>query len=187
VKPYGLGRVAVAVAGNTFEWVLSGQPGLHASWWSHLLTATARKRLEPELWRVTAPLPQVDRPATIQLVWNGSQLPELTVDSIALYPQQAASGLFLWESTFWPRREGWHLAATPSGKPNPLYIYDPGDWPDLQARQRYEATLRFVNEGQATAATTALPPATRHEPVPEIWFYMLFVVSAGYLWLERKL
>jgi hypothetical protein len=187
VKPYGLGRVAVAVAGNTFEWVLSGQPGLHASWWSHLLTVTARKRLEPEMWRVAAPLPQVDRPATIQLVRNGSQLPELTVDSIALYPQQAASGLSLWESTFWPRREGWHMAAIASGKPYPLYIYDPGDWPDLQARQRYEATLAFVNGRQATAATTALPPATRREPVPEIWFYLLFLVSAGYLWLERKL
>ncbi len=185
VKPYGLGRVAVAVAGNTFEWILSGQPGLHASWWSHLLTATARKRRDPEMWQAATPLPPVDHPAIIQLVRDGAQLPELTVDSIALYPQQTAPGLPLWESTFWPHHEGWHTATTPSGKPCPFYIYGPGDWPDLQARQRYEATLAFVKNGQATAEKAS--PATRREPVPEIWFYLLFLASAGYLWLERKL
>jgi hypothetical protein len=108
--PYGLGGVTVAVASNAFEWVLAGRAPVHASYWSHLLTATARRREVSEGWRVATPLPVPDGPATLQLVSAGAQLPALTVDSTTVYPQQTAAGLGGWESTFWPRREGWHAA-----------------------------------------------------------------------------
>jgi hypothetical protein len=187
VKPFGLGSAAVAIAGNTFQWVLTGKPALHASYWSHLLAATARKPRERETWQVVPHLPQTHRPATLHLVREEAQVPALTVDSTAVYPQQSAAGLPGWESTFWPRHEGWHTALTTTGEPFTWYAYGPGDWQDLQIRETYEATLAFTGNGPTLAAKTALTPVTRQEPIREVWFYLLFLLGAGYLWLERKL
>ncbi len=186
--PYGRGGVTVAVAGNAFEWVLAGRAPLHAAYWSHLLTATARRREAPERWRVATPLPAPDAPATLQLVSTGAALPALSVDSVAVYPQQETAGLGTWESTFWPRRAGWHAAGTTNGAPFSWYVFGPDDWPDLRARQRYEATLAYLAAGnRASLADAPATLPTRREAVPPAWFYGLFLLSVGYLWLERKL
>ncbi|HEX8531476.1 MAG TPA: hypothetical protein VF646_15700, partial [Cytophagales bacterium] len=73
--PYGLGGVTVAVAGNAFGWVLAGRAPVHASYWSHLLTATARRREASEQWRVATPLPVPDGPVTLLRVSADPQLP----------------------------------------------------------------------------------------------------------------
>jgi hypothetical protein len=186
--PYGLGGVTVAVTGNAFQWVLAGRAPVHASYWSHLLTATARRREASEHWRVATPLPVPDGPATLQLVSADPQLPALTVDSTTVYPQQTTAGLGDWESTFWPRREGWHAARTASGAPFRWYVFGRNDWPGLQARHRYDATLAYLAGGDgADSVATPTVPATRQETVPPVWFYALFLLNVGYLWLERKL
>ncbi|MBD0259745.1 MAG: hypothetical protein ICV83_28840 [Cytophagales bacterium] len=186
--PFGLGGVTVAVTGNAFEWVLAGRAPVYASYWSHLLTATARRREAPEGWRVATPLPVPDVPATLQLVSADPQRPEPAVDSTMVYPQQTTAGLGGWESTFWPRREGWHAAKTAGGAPFRWYVFGSNDWPGLQARHRYDATLAYLAEGNAVdpVATPAVP-VTRRETVPPVWFYALFLLGVGYLWLERKL
>jgi hypothetical protein len=186
--PYGLGGVTVAVTGNAFEWVLAGQAPVHASYWSHLLTATARRREVSEHWRVATPLPAPDAPATLQRVSADPQLPALAVDSTTVYPQQATAGLGGWESTFWPRREGWHAARTAGGAPFRWYVFGRNDWTGRQARHRYEATLAYLADEDATGSVaTPATQVTRQETVPPVWFYGLFLLSVGYLWLERKL
>lgn len=188
VAPHGLGRVTVAIAGNTFEWVLGGQAPLHASYWSRLLTATARQREEAENWQVAPPLPVPDVPVALHLASAGPGLPALSVGSTVLYPQEAAVDLGRWESTFWPRQAGWHAAKTATGEPFHWYVYDKQDWPDLNMRNRYEATLAYLAK-QSSAASTGAQNAvnTGEEQVPPMWFYALFLLSVGYLWVERKL
>jgi hypothetical protein len=185
--PFGRGGVTVAVAGNAFEWVLGGRAPVHAAYWSHLLTATARRREASEGWRVATPLPVPDGPATLQLVSANPQLPALSVDSTAVYPQQTTAGLGGWESTFWPRREGWHAATTAAGALFRWYVFGRNDWPGLQARHRYHATQSYLAAGNRDAAADAdAAPGTRREMVPPVWFYGLFLLSVGYLWVERK-
>jgi hypothetical protein len=67
-------------------------------------------------------------------------------------------------------------------------VFGPNDWPGLQARHRYDATLAYLAGGDAAdqVATPAVP-VTRRETVPPVWFYGLFLLSVGYLWVERKL
>jgi hypothetical protein len=186
--PFGLGGVTVAVAGNAFEWVLAGRAPVHASYWSHLLTATARRREASEQWRVATPLPVPDAPVTLQLASANPQLPELLVDSTTVYPQRATAGLGGWESTFWPRREGWHAATTTAGAPFRWYVFNRSDWPGLRSRHRYHATRAYLAAGNpATSADAKVAPITRQEAVPPAWFYGLFLLSVGYLWVERKL
>ncbi len=186
--PFGLGGVTVAVAGNAFEWVLAGRAPVHASYWSHLLTATARRREAFEHWQIATPLPVPDVPVTLQLVSANPQLPVLSVDSTALYPQQATAGLGSWESTFWPRREGWHAATMTGGAPFRWYVFGNNDWPGLQARHRYNATLEYLAEqNQAGSVASSVAPVSRREAVPPVWFYGMFLLSMGYLWVERKM
>jgi hypothetical protein len=189
VTPHGLGRVTVVIAGNTLEWMLAGQAPVYASYWSHLITATARQTEEPEIWQVAPPLPVPDVPATLQLVSADPGLPELFVDNTAVYPQEAAVDLGRWESTFWPRQPGWHAAKTAAGEPFHWYVYRKEDWPDLNFRNRYEATLAYLAKQSSTAASAGTRTAalSREEAVPLIWLYALFLLSAGYLWVERKL
>jgi hypothetical protein len=67
-------------------------------------------------------------------------------------------------------------------------VFGRNDWTDRQARHRYEATLAYLADEDATGSVaTPATQVTRQETVPPVWFYGLFLLSVGYLWLERKL
>jgi len=128
-----------------------------------------------------------NQPVALQLTTMGGTLPELAIDSVAAYPRQVGAAANRWEATYWPQRDGWHGAKTSVGKPFYWYVYGNEDWRRQRERNRYTATLQHLAGQFATANQSQPGTVSRTEPVPPLWFYLLFLLSAGYLWLERKL
>ena len=183
----GLGFVVVSVVPTTFQWALQGHASVYASFWNQLLTAAVPPAPATAKWRVGTQWPRPHQPLTLHLT-AGFPDQSPTVRALAGGP---ATRLALRQDTrlpewstaqFWPGAAGWHQVSGPGRTAHNFYVYPAPAWsgPELQARQ--QATTLLTAE-KAVAST----PVLVTQPWPMEWFFGLFLLAAGYLWLEEKL
>jgi hypothetical protein len=184
---YGLGSVVVSVVPETFRWALQGQAAAYASFWSQLLTAALPPPAPAATWQVLDRWPHPQQPLTLRLAGaRPALLP--TVQPLA---GGAPVALALAQDTrlpewstaqYWPAGPGWHRVQGPGRTTHSFYVYDSAAWrgPLLQANEQALAA-------RATLATTTTATTNVRQPWPVGWFFGLFLVAAGFLWLEEKL
>jgi hypothetical protein len=188
----GLGMVVVSVVPETFRWGLQGHSAVYASFWNRLLRAAVPPAAPVATWQTGTRWPRPGQPLTLHLASGTfpSELP--TVAALAGSPAvrlalRQDSRLPEWSTArFWPGAAGWHRISGPGRAAFNFYVYPANAWPgpELATRQ-----LAAVQRAAATPAATAseISADTVPEPWPVGWFFGLFLLAAGYLWLEEKL
>ena len=192
----GRGEIALTLVRATTRWQRENDEASFAAYWSFLFSRLARQDTSAGRWSLVdgdAGPVFVDHPLTLR--WSGppDQSPAPgnvtavggatgTVLPLAQAPREPGE----WQGTFWPRRAGWHrVTSAPGGTPLDFYVHPTAAWPALQAERRREATERFAT----TSAVPSPPPAPSTiavRRVDPLWWFLLFVLSAGYLWTERR-
>jgi len=185
----GLGATVVSVVPETFRWALQGQAAAYASFWSQLLTAATPPPAPAATWLALSRWPRPQQPLSLRLAGpRPASLP--TVQPLA---GGAAVALALaqdvrlpeWSTAeYWPAAAGWHQVRGPGRTVHSFYVYDPAAWrgPELAARQQALALRATLARAGAGSETTTVP-----QPWPAGWFFGLFLLAAGFLWLEEKL
>ncbi|MCP2043090.1 hypothetical protein [Pontibacter sp. HSC-36F09] len=192
----GWGTVALSVVPQTFSWQLEGKQNTYASYWAHLLSSVARREVQDKFWQITNPqVPQVLQPVTLKLtdytLIEASAIPVATVRSTAdttqtgIALQQSVHQPEVYEGTFWPRRLGWHVVESAGIEPFYFLVQDTSAWRHQAVQEKREATMRFASQQRDAEVTSA--KAYAQEQIQAIWFFLLFVLSSGFLWLEEKL
>ncbi|MFD1469783.1 hypothetical protein ACFQ48_16260 [Hymenobacter caeli] len=185
---FGLGAVVVSVVPETFRWALAGQDAAYASFWSRLLAAATPPAPAAATWRVATAWPRAHNPAALQLAAGAFPAAPPAVRALAggpavALPLRQDPRLPEWSTAvFWPAAAGWHQVRGPGKTDFSFYVFGPDDWPGPEAAQR---RLAAAQHASATAPPTA--PSEVREPWPAGWFFGLFLLAAGYLWLEEKL
>ncbi|MBD1397324.1 hypothetical protein H9Q13_09120 [Pontibacter sp. JH31] len=192
----GWGTVALSVVPQTFSWQLEGKQSTYASYWAHLLSSVAKREVQEKFWQLAKPqVPQLHQPATLKLTdytWReASSVPEATIrhltdttqTGIAL--QQSIFQPEMHEGTFWPRRLGWHVVEAEGVKPFYFLVQDSTAWTHQAIQGKRDATLQFATQQRSPNSKNTT--AYTEEQVPVVWFFLLFVLSSGFLWLEEKL
>lgn len=194
-KHVGWGKVALSLVPQTFPWQLEGKEETYASYWANLLSAVAKQEVQEKFWQVANPqVPKPNQPLALTFTnyaAAGSDIPSATVmhvadsSSVNLPLAQNLLQPTQFSGTFWPRRSGWHQVQTPDALPYLFYVQDSEEWlfSDLQAKQ--QETQAFVAQ-QNNAPVTDVTIAYKEEQLPLVWFFLLFVISSGFLWLEEK-
>ncbi|MDO7884547.1 hypothetical protein [Hymenobacter cheonanensis] len=185
----GLGATVVSVVPETFRWALQGQAAAYASFWSQLLTAATPPPAPAATWLALSRWPHPQQPLTLRLAGaRPASLP--TVQPLAGGPAvQLAlaqdTRLPEWSTAqYWPATAGWHQVRGPGRTVHSFYVYDSAAWrgPELQARQQaLAARATLASSGPAAETTTVQQPWTAG------WFFGLFLLAAGFMWLEEKL
>lgn len=186
----GLGTVVVSVVPETFRWALQGLTAGYEAYWSQLLTAALPPPAAPATWQVLDEWPRQGYPLTLRLA--AGRLPAPT-EAVQVRPLagRPATRLALaqdprlpeWSTApYWPTQPGWHEVRGPGAATHHFFVFDSAAWrgPEQLARQ-----AAWVSR----AAQPAVSPGTasEREPWPTGWFFALFVLAAGFLWLEEKL
>ncbi|MBC5993968.1 hypothetical protein [Pontibacter cellulosilyticus] len=195
-KRAGWGKVAMSFVPQTFPWQLEGKDQVYASYWSTLLSAITKEQVKEKFWQLEQPqVPQPDKPVILSFtdytLAAGATTPAATVTSLAysasinLPLAQHIHQLSTYNGTFWPRRSGWYKVETPNAAPYFFFVQEPSDWEHESIAARRAATEAFVAQQSASSAADAI--AYKEEPVSLIWFFVAFVLSSGFLWLEEKL
>ena len=188
----GNGLIGLSLIRDSYRWVLEGNPQFHAAYWSHLLSALARKDYTKDYWNILTTKPLViDQPLALAVETNTtSPIGVVTAESGApdsIYLQQDVTESRRWFGTFWPRQAGWHQVALVGGEPRWFYVYEKTNWLTWQAAQKIAATQRhaaryFDLPAQGREASTA-----RAKPISMFWFFAIFLMSCLFLWMESKL
>ncbi len=87
-------------------------------------------------------------------------------------------------STFRPGQKGWHVAQVPKAAPYFFFVHDSAEWAFAGIQSRLAATQKFISQQNRTPAERVL--TYTEENVPSIWFFISFVLSSSFLWLEEK-
>jgi hypothetical protein len=156
-----------------------------------LLTTLSRQRQDQDRWSIpnTNPL-IVDQPLDLT-VETSAALPvglvkTETGEPDSIYLQQDFTEPRRWSGRFWPREAGWHEVSTAGRASHWFYVYKKNNWRGWQAAQKINATQRQVVRYTNQPAGKRQFVALQARPISLFWFFAAFVLSAAYLWLERK-
>ena len=186
----GLGFVVVSVVPETFRWVMQGHAPIYASFWNRLLTAAMPPAPTAATWRVSTRWPRPYQPLTLHLA---ATFPE-ALPTVAPLAGGPAVRLALRQDTrlpewstaqFWPAAAGWHQLRGPGTTAHNFFVYPAAAWAGPEQQERRQAIAQRA--APTAVITTSLATETVAQPWPTAWFFGLFLLAAGYLWLEEKL
>ncbi len=197
MRPRGVGQVGLSLATETYRWVLEGNAGMHAAYWSRLLSALARPSRGADAWAVGARGPVFrSEPVTLTLHTPNARPRGLVFSTGAVpdtvYLAQDPIEQTRWHGTFWPRAAGWHRIVTAGADPSGeaafwFYVHDPTSWQAWQAARNSRATRQFAEKSTSVSDETERKGPLTSVPVPMLWLFIPFVASCAGLWLESKL
>lgn len=181
---YGAGKILIQPVSNTYQWVLSDSNNDYENFWSTLLSIAAKKEPVKEHWFANEVLPTVDKPVNIQLLHSNDSMPIAQIGLEKVNLQQNAMLPYKWNGRYWPLNAGWQTFIASTGQAEYWYVFDKNDYRNLRSIQKTNFTLQHTN--QTLPASTDAIANTRKEPISIAWFFFLFVLSAGFLWIEKK-
>ncbi|MCB2409261.1 hypothetical protein [Hymenobacter lucidus] len=187
---FGLGSVTVSVLPQTYPWVLQGDGNTYATYWSTLLRAAARPLPTSTQWQVVSAWPRAHDPVALLLTSSVSPDQQPTVAGLqgaASVPLALAQAALLseWQSgVFWPAGAGWHQVQLKGQLPYSFYVFGAHHWLAPEQRRRQQAAQNYRHRA---SANTSSSEAATSLPYPAAWFFGLFLLTAGFLWLEEKL
>ena len=187
----GLGFAIVSVVPETFRWGLQGHTAVYASFWNRLLRAAVPPAPAVATWHLGSRWPRPTLPLTLHLEAAFPKTPPTIVPlaggpAVRLALRQDTR-LPEWSTAqFWPGTAGWHQVRGPGRVNHNFYVYQPTAWLGSELTEREQAVVQWEAATQASKAPAAAQD-TVTEPWPAGWFFGLFLLVAGYLWLEEKL
>jgi len=198
----GLGTVVVSVVPETFPWALGGQTLAYNSLWNTLLTAAQPPPPAGPSWQLRTAWPRVGQPLSLRLAGglagpeqptvrgplSGSGSPGVPNVPVRLALAQDPR-LPEWRSApYWPTAPGWHEVRGPgSVAARPFFVFDSAAWAGPEQADHQRALAARAARLRPNAAARPDAPETVRQPWPAGWFFGLFVLAAGFLWLEEKL
>ena len=91
-----------------------------------------------------------------------------------------------WSGIYWPKHAGWHRVSTQRWNPLWFYAQKPDQWKSWQQNQKIAATEQFAALS-AMKEDSGAAISQRFQPIPLLWFFLLFLAGSAFLWLERKI
>ena len=184
----GLGFAVVSVVPETFQWALQGHPLVYASFWNRLLTAAVPPAPTMASWRLGTRWPRPHQPLILHLAAAFPTAPPTVISLAGGPPIRLAlrqdTRLPEWSTApFWPDAAGWHQVRGPGRTAHNFYVYPAAAWSGPALAERQQAVALRTD----AIPTTTVAQDMVAEPWPAGWFFGLFLLAAGYLWLEEKL
>lgn len=180
----GRGKVVYTVIDQSYTWLLNGNETDYGKLWSLLIEKASRLAVIHEKFTIPVQFPEVDHPLPLFLFSQNSGIPVASTGGAGLAFKQDKLDPGLWSTVCWPRQEGWNSFATERGIPYWFYVFKGHDWADLKAlalsKKMKVQNAQSVQAGQAKFTEVK-------EPVSMTWFWLGFLLSMTYLWVEMKL
>ncbi|GAB3934257.1 hypothetical protein [Mucilaginibacter myungsuensis] len=181
----GSGRLIFTTLNDTYTWALSGNKVDYANIWSALLDEALRKLPLNKTWQVDTRIPMPGQQVSItyegQFPANG-----VVINQDRVYAAQDASMPFRQSFIYWPEHAGWQQIKPENGTPFWWYAWPKASWKSIVAAQRIAATQKFVDQNKATIGGSHQVNVKTKIPISKIWFFILFLVAATFLWAESK-
>ncbi len=184
---YGNGKIIITTLENTYTLLLSGNYKNYDEIWSLLLSKAAKKLLPKEAVVILPALPKLNEPVFLSIQNTNHKSEPGQVGDEKVYLQQDRLLPFIQTGIYWPRQTGWIPIVDIEGKINWLYIYKNNDWSALNASDKLRTTRIYASKNIPFKSKNNKVKKDVPFSVPDIYFFIIFIISSGFLWLEKKL
>jgi hypothetical protein len=184
---YGSGKLIYTTVTNTFNWSMAGHQDAYASFWTRLLQKVAPAAPLEEAWSIQPFLPKKDQQVTVQLQTNQRGLTIPLVDGAAVYLSNKPNATNTWMGRYWPIKKGWQSLVQTNGEFKWLYAYASGNWKTIDQFDRLQATVRYTLSNKSKTVDPLKKTKKVPVAVPGIYFFLIILLGAAYLWYEKKL
>ena len=177
----GRGRIGTSVLSNTYELLLEGNAEVYKEIWAeHIEQISKRENLPAQLEQQEQfAFPNEPFHFTIR---TESSNPGITKNERIIPLARDVNLPEHWNGTLWPTEKGWNQLQQDTTGVYHYYISEEGSWSSLISHKTMESNMRYFDH-QVIEGNGSFPL----EPVNPLWFYGLFLLCMGGLWLEPKL
>lgn len=188
----GLGTVGISLIAESYQLLLDGKPKYYAAYWSHILSKLAKKQTAIHQWQANTLFPKVNTESTFTLRTPVAQPIGVLAranNKTEFYLQSQVNFEQKWQGKLWATQQGWHQLQVKNDttEQTPLYIFGKQDWQSWQTIQQIRANEQWASKHASQSKTAQATPLTQREPIPLGYFFGVFLLCAGFLWLEPKL
>ena len=196
----GAGNISISLIRQSHSWLTSGNMVDWSNYWSSVIAAIAKTRDGSYLLHSgDSDFYRENQRTAICALTTEEELSVLIGSTVA---EEQTTPVELKLATddlnsarqcvfFWPKSSGWHQVKLVSNISNSvldqtaIYIFEPDDWLAQQRAERAQATRARAAGTIATSANESQKEVTK--AVNVFWPWLILVLSATLLWLERKL
>lgn len=181
-QPVSLGAVGTNVLKNSYQLVLNGKGEIYQWLWKKQLEVLSYTTKPPGL--IGAKQVFVNKPYHFQLR-GFTAMDDVVIDSTHIPMQQDPHLPKHWQGTYWPYSAGWHQIMVNSQDTLWFYVQNNKKaWRSLIQADQVKANQRiFAKNGQIKSGRES----EVWQKINPIWFYLLFLISVAYLWIEPKI
>ena len=183
---YGMGRQTLSVLPATYQWLLNGEHGDYAKFWSAMVNKTARSAEAKESWSVSPALPKTGERLNVSIsLPQGGTVPQFKAGGLTMSPLQNRELATQWQLNTWGSQAGWnslHIGDVEDA----FYVYQPSDWQQLQEVQQNLATSKFA-QAHPVHAKVVEKSILLERKLSLWWFFIPFLLSISFLWYETKM
>ena len=180
----GWGAIGTVLWGDSYRLVLNGLEHTYAALWMEVIDAVARKESSccKVEWQSKAPYYQ-DEPMQFRLL-SGGEEPAVFYRGEKVPLKENWQLENVWHGTVWPTGSGWD-SLTVEGMDRPVYwyVHEQTEWASIAAAERIRLNTIM---GGISGDEKDLAFDEMKKRVPQLIFYLLFLLAAGGLWLAPK-
>ncbi|MEC7782182.1 MAG: hypothetical protein VYB38_02160 [Bacteroidota bacterium] len=181
----GFGSVSTTVLSNTYALQLKGNQERYKSLWSEILKSVLKPESDMVFWEETEQIVRPNEPYTIKFRTAISEFTLTDIDGNSIPVIQDPDIPELWSATFYPEGSGWFTLRFSAGdtvSEYAYYVFAEADW-----QARAAMALTKANQDNYKKGDNEVEELQVKRPINTIYFFVLFVLAMGYLWLEPKL
>lgn len=184
-KRIGSGRIGTTLLQNTYDLVLNGRSETYRYLWAKTIKSLSKRGRPTVEWSSNGIVGYKDEPFKFQLRTSLNE-PIVNTNDESTIPMRSHMDIStLWEGTSFPREIGWQkfnvqqdTTATFS-----FYVTDTTHWRSLNTYRTIKANKRHLTN---TNVIDSMPNKS-FSLINPIWFFIIFTLGIGYLWLAPKL
>lgn len=177
VAVMGKGKFIQTVINRSYSWLLQGDKSDYSYLWSTLLNTVARKKSAEAKWVIGTRFPRRNTPVSIDFITPSVGIPSISINQDSIRLRESEQIPQIWTGKYWPLKPGWLLLMAGSETSHWFYVYSDLDWlmQDNQSKQYEKAVIE--NPAKRIQA---------RNPLLLFIYFLAFIVSLTYLWLENK-
>lgn len=184
-KNKGAGKIGYNLITETYPLIVKERTEMYASMWTQIIESLVRTVNASTVIQIENSFPvYVQEPVTLSVISMQDE-PKIISDSVTVPLREHLVIDKYWKATTWPMQAGWHQVFSPADSVRlNFYVFEVGEWEALRAANLHRINqLGITNNSSAVSSTENMT----YQLINPIWFFVLFVLAAGFLWLAPKL
>jgi hypothetical protein len=180
----GQGRIGTTLLENTWQLQLEGKQEAYQQIWSQLVEQISKRTSVAASWEARTDFAFKDRAFEFKLR-TSVENPIVRDENEHLIPlKQDLNNSELWTGKIYPQKTGWQKLKIEQDSTSVFnyFVYKAEDWQALQSYRTSEENNRFFQQEIVEEKSVKIPIA-----INPLWFFGIFLITMGGLWLEPKL